>query len=124
MVFVRSSLPFLCHYYLCHHYSFVILSEVSFHAVEGNVVEGPAFALCQRLASRLSRYRLGNLFLRRLRSLLRIPPGQPAHHAAQLRADNFDRMLLLFLAKFGKVVAALLVLANPFAGEGAVLNIG
>src|ERR1035437_6228978 len=50
--------------------------------------------------------------------------GQPAHHAAQLRADDLNGMLLFFLAQSVELVAAALVLRNPFPRELAALNVG
>src|SRR5215831_5276570 len=48
---------------------------------------------------------------------------QPTHHAAQLRADDFDRMLLLSLAHLVEVRTASFVLGDPFLGKLAGLNI-
>ena len=49
---------------------------------------------------------------------------QPTHHAAQLRAHDFDRMLLLFFAQLVEVRAARFVLGNPLFREVAGLNVG
>ena len=49
---------------------------------------------------------------------------QPAHHAAQLRADDFDGMLLLFLTQLVEVRAARLVFRNPLLRELAGLDVG
>ncbi len=57
---------------------------------------------------------------RRLLAIL----GQPAHHAAQLRAHDLDGMLLFFLAQRVEVRAAGLVLRNPLPRELATLNVG
>jgi len=43
---------------------------------------------------------------------------QPRHHATQLGADDLNRVLLFFLAKSGKIGAAVLVLGDPFFCEG------
>src|ERR1700686_3458839 len=50
--------------------------------------------------------------------------GQPAHHAAQLRAHNLDGMLLLFFAQGVELVPPALVLRNPLPRELATLNVG
>src|ERR1700693_4036196 len=50
--------------------------------------------------------------------------GQPAHHAAQLRAHNLDGMLLLFFAQGVELVPPALVLRNPLSRELATLNVG
>src|SRR6202158_2141807 len=50
--------------------------------------------------------------------------GQPAHHAAQLRAHNLDGMLFLFFAKGVELVPPALVLRNPLSRELATLNVG
>src|SRR6202795_4679674 len=55
---------------------------------------------CKTISAPLSIHNLFGLGLFGLGGLLRIAAGQPAHHAAQLGADNLDRMLLLFLAEF------------------------
>src|SRR6516162_8803448 len=48
---------------------------------------------------------------------------QPRHHAAQFGADFLDGVLLFGFTQRGKVLAAVLVLGDPLAGEGAVLNV-
>src|SRR5215470_10067376 len=47
---------------------------------------------------------------------------QPRHHSPQLRADFFDRVLLLGVAQSSELLAAGFVFFNPLAGESAVLN--
>src|ERR1700693_1021842 len=79
---------------------------------------------CRTIAAPLSIHDLFRLWLRGFRWLLRFAARQPAHHAAQLCTDYFDRMLLLFLAQRGEVVAAVLVFFDPLAGESSVLNVG
>src|SRR5208337_1673651 len=59
-----------------------------------------------------------------LHRFFRLPARQPTHHAAQLRSDNLNGMLLLLLAQLGEVVAAVFVFLDPFASEGSVLNVG
>src|SRR3954467_15640471 len=49
---------------------------------------------------------------------------QPTHHAAQLRAHDFDRMLLLFFAKLVEIRTASFILCNPFLREVAGLDVG
>src|ERR1700757_2981655 len=46
---------------------------------------------------------------------------QPTHHAAQLGAHDFDRVLLFFLAQHVEVGAAGFVLFDPFLRELARL---
>src|SRR5712692_153434 len=47
---------------------------------------------------------------------------QPRHHAAQLGAHCFDRVLLLLLAQSGEIASAVLVLLDPLLGKRAILN--
>src|ERR1700688_4884010 len=79
---------------------------------------------CKTSSAPLSIHDLVRLGLLGLGGLLSIAAGQPAHHAAQLCADNLDGMLLLFLAEFVEVVAAVFVFLDPLAGEGSILNVG
>src|SRR5262245_51633908 len=48
---------------------------------------------------------------------------QKRHHRAQLGPDLFDRLVLLAPASLVEPRAALLVLLDPFAGVGAVLDL-
>src|SRR5580693_4465217 len=50
--------------------------------------------------------------------------GQPAHHAAQLRAHDFDGMLLLAFAQLIEIRAPCLVFGNPFLGKFSGLDVG
>src|SRR5271163_1063037 len=50
--------------------------------------------------------------------------GEPAHHAAQLRAHDLDGMLLLFFPQRVEFRAAVLILGNPLASELTALNVG
>src|SRR5258708_5618469 len=47
---------------------------------------------------------------------------QPRHHRPQLLAYSFNRVLLLALTQLGKILAATLILGDPFSGETAVLD--
>src|SRR5579863_576962 len=71
----------------------------------------------------LFRLGLGGFALRRLRRFLRLLSRQPAHHAAQLRAHNLDRMLLLFLPQPGEVVTTVFVFLNPLPRKRSILNV-
>src|ERR1700685_2246222 len=58
-----------------------------------------------------------------LNRLFTFAARQPAHHPAQLRANNLDGMLLLPLTQLGKVVTALRIFSNPFARKRPILNV-
>src|ERR1700688_1702906 len=79
---------------------------------------------CKTISAPLSIHNLFRLGLLGLGRLLRFPARQPAHHAAQLRANDFNGMLLLFLPEVVEVVAAVFVFLDPLAGEGSILNVG
>src|ERR1700758_1069700 len=76
------------------------------------------------ISAPLSIHNLFRLRLLCLGGLLRFPARQPAHHAAQLRADDFDGMLLFFLPEFVEVVAAVFFFFDPLASESSILNVG
>src|SRR5207237_3166097 len=79
---------------------------------------------CKTMSAPLSIHHLFFGFFRSIRRLLRCLFRQPTHHAAQLRADNLNRMPLLFLAELVKFATAAFVLRDPFAGKLSALNVG
>src|ERR1700745_926189 len=76
---------------------------------------------CRTMSAPLS---IHHLFWGALRSSFLAFLGQPAHHAAQLRTDNLDGVLLFLLAQLVEVGAASLVFRNPLLSEFSGLNVG
>src|SRR5437879_781429 len=71
----------------------------------------------------LSIHNLFSRLLRRFSRLLARFLRQPAHHPAQLRANNLNRMLLLLLPQRRKLAPTIFVFLNPLFREGPILNV-